>query len=321
MADRHIPEVRLSNIPNLIRENFEPGFVKAMRRDIPLLSRIKHDSFPGPEIRWQIHYEGTGAAGSYAETDRLPVADRQKTLRAAVPYKQNWVPVSVTGFAIATTKGRGGFVDILAFETKNALEDLKVAINQQLMVDKRSNMGKPDTDLDGLGCIIDDGQVDPTVTGYAGIDFATHPWWKPVVLANGGEERDLTIKLLQDLMRLLEMPRREAKVSTILCARVHYNQYGDLMASLRRFPPTATLDGGYPSLAFDQTKITAIPSLPAGSMYALQESSWGYYVSQNFKTEEKFIDADARYFIITHYSQLVCRELHKQGRIADLKTV
>lgn len=317
---RHTPEARLQNIPNLIRENFEPGFVKAMRRDIPILSMVKHDSFPGPEIRWQIHYEGTGAASSYAETDKLPVADRQKTLRCAVPYKQNWVPVSVTGFAMASTRGRGGFVDLLSFETRNALEDLKVAINQQLMVDKRSNMAKPATDLDGIGCIIDDGQVDDTVTGYAGISFATHPWWKPVVLANGGVERDLSIKLLQDLMAQLEMPRREAKISRIICARIHYNQYGDLLAEYRRWSPSETLDGGYPSIAFESTKITAIPSLPAGSMYAIQDSSWGYYISQNFKTEEKHIDIDGKYYIITHYSQLVCRELHKQGRIADLKT-
>jgi len=314
--------VQLTNIlATLIRENFEPGFTEALNRSNALLQFFKRDSFEGPEIRWKVHYEGNLAARSYSETDDPPTADRQKVINAAVPYRLNWVPVQLTNFAIASAKGKGGFVDLLSFELKGALEDLKNEINRQLMVTKRSDMLRPATDLDGLGCIVDDGQVDATVTGYAGISFTTHPWWKPYVLANGGTPRALTIQLLQRMRQELLKPPRRARPDRILCAMVHYDQYGDLMASLRRYQPKETLDAGYPSLAFEQIKVVGIPELPPGDMYFVQSSDWGYYVLQNFNTVEKPLAGDARAFLITHYSQLVCRALHRQGRIADLTTV
>ncbi|MEM4342818.1 MAG: phage major capsid protein [Candidatus Caldarchaeum sp.] len=310
---------QVSNIAELLREVFEPGFTEALNRSNALLQFFKRETFPGKEIRWKIHYEGNLAASSYAETDNLPVADHQKVKNAAVPYRLNWVPIQVTNFALAATKGEGGFVDLLSFETKNALEDLKNEINRQMMVDRRSNILRP-TDIDGFGAIIDDGQVDAAATGYAGLSFATNPWWKPYVLANGGTARNLTIALMQQVRRALLAPPRRSRPDRIITAMVHYDQYGDLMASLRRYPPTSTLDAGYPSLAFEQIKVVGIPELPAGSMYFVQSSDWGYYVLQNFRTEEKPVNGDARYFIITHYSQLVCRALHRQGRIADLAT-
>ena len=305
----------------LIRENFEPGFTEALNRSNALLTFFKRDSFDGPEIKWKVHYEGNLSARSYNETDDPPQADRQKVINAVVPYKLNWVPAQVTNFAIAASKGKGGFVDILSFELKGALEDLKNEINRQLMTEKRSNMLRPATDLDGLGCIVDDGQVDATVTGYAGISFSTNTWWKPYVLANDGTARSLTIQLLQRMRQELLKPPRRSRPDRILCALVHYDQYGDLMASLRRYQPKETMDAGYPSLAFEQIKVVGIPELPPGDMYFVQSSDWAYYVLKNFDTEEKQLMGDGRLFIITHYSQLVCQALHRQGRIADLTTV
>lgn len=311
---------QLSNIAVLLREVFEPGFVEAMNRDVSLLKFFKRDSFPGKEIRWKIHYQGNSSASSYAETDNLPQAGAQAEINASVPYKLNWIAIQVTNFAVAATRGQGGFVDLLAYETREALEDLKNELNRQLMVQKRSLMVRPNTDMDGIGCIVDDGQVDSTVTGYAGISFSSNPWWKPYVLANGGQPRPLTIALLQRMRMELNKPPRNAQTDKILCAEVHLYQYGNLMASLRRFTPDQTLDAGYPSMAFDGIRITGIPTLPAGDMYFLQTRDWGYYVLQNFNTEEKFVNGDARYFVVTHYAQLVCRALHRQGRIADLIT-
>lgn len=309
-----------TNITALLREVFEPGFTEAMNRSNALFQFFKRDSFPGKEIRWKIHYQGNNSAGSYSETDPLPNAGKQEVINAAVPYRLNWVTVRVTNFAVAATKGQGGFVDLLSFETKEALEDLKNEINRQLMVRKKSQMLKP-TDLDGIGVIVDDGQVDPTVTGYAGIAFSTNPWWKPYVLANGGTPRSLTIALLQDMYANLAKPPRRAQPNRIITSITHFHQYGDLLASLRRYAPNETLDAGYPSLAFNGIKFTGIPELPPGDIYFLTTEDWAYYVLENFKTEEKPVDGDARSFVITHYSQLVCRALHKQGRITDLTTV
>lgn len=311
---------QVSTIAELLREVFEPGFTEALNRSNALFQFFKRDSFPGKEIRWKIHYEGNTSAQSYSENDPLPNADRQKVINAAVPYRLNWVTVRVTNFAIAATRGEGGYVDLWAFETKEALEDLKNEINRQLMVRKKSDMLRP-TDLDGIGVIVDDGQVDATVTGYGGVDFATHPWWKPYVDANGGTPRSLTIQLLQRAYENLAKPPRRARTNRIITSLTHYHQYGDLLATLRRFTGNETLDAGYPSLAFNGVKFTGIPELPPGDIYFLTTEDWSYYVLQNFKTEEKPVDGDARSVVITHYSQLVCRALHKQGRITDLSTV
>lgn len=308
-----------SNISTLLREVFEPGFTEAMNRDVSLLRLFKRDSFPGKEVRWKIHYEGNSSAGSYNETDNLPTAGQQKEVNASVPYRLVWVAVQVTNFSVAATRGQGGFVDLLAYETREALEDLKNEINNHLMTQKKSLMGAP-TDLDGIGVIVDDGQVDSTVTGYAGLAFATYPWWKPYVLANSGSPRPLTIALMQQMRINLNKPPRNARTDRILCSEVHLYQYGNLLHSLRRFDPGVTLDAGFPTIAFDGVKITGIPAMPAGDMYFVTSKDWGYYVLQNFNTDEKFVNGDARYFVITHYAQLVCRALHRQGRIADLVT-
>ena len=311
----------ISTIAELLREVFEPGFTEALNRSNALFQFFKRDSFPGKEIRWKIHYEGNNSAQSYSENDPLPNAGRQQVKNASVPYRMNWVTVRVTNFAIAAARGEGGYVDLWAFETREALEDLKNEINRQLMVRKKSDMLRP-TDLDGIGVIVDDGQIDSTVTGYAGIPFSTNPWWKPYVSRDpAGSPRALTIAMLQRAWENLAAPPRRARTDRIITSLQHYHQYGDLLASLRRYTANETLDGGYPSLAFNGVKFTGIPELPPGDIYLLQTGDWAYYVLQNFKTEEKPIDGDARSVVITHYSQLVCRALHRQGRISDLQTV
>jgi hypothetical protein len=78
------------------------------------------------------------------------------------------------------------------------------------------------------------------------------------------------------------------------------------------------MDGGYPALEFESIPVIQVKNLPEGSIYFLDESEWFYYVLENFRTDEKNVDKDARRFVISHYSQLVCKALAKQGRIKDL---
>lgn len=299
----------LTQVTKLLKEHFEQPFTESMDRDITLFSRIKRKTGIGKEVQWKIHYAGNTSVASYAESDTIPTAGSQSYEEATSAFKQNWVTIEVTGLADAATRGAGGFLQALANETKEALEDLKDHINDQLLDINASPSVK---NIDGLPTIVSD-------TGtYAGLDRSTYTWWQSYVLDNGGTGRPLTLALMQDVMEEMEKPSRKAKISAILTPRSHFYSYGNLLTEYRRFVDEKTLDGGVTALEFEGIPVIAIPNMAQGRMYFLDEREWGYYVLENFRTDEKSTNTDSVRFIVVHYSQLVCKHPGRQASIDDL---
>jgi hypothetical protein len=303
--------VDLNKISALLTETFEQPWTEAVVRDNFFFNRFTRRQATGAELRWKIHYAGNQSAGPYSENDMIPEPGMQSYADARVPFKQNWVVVEVTGLAQAATRGRGGYMEVLGNETKEALEDLKDRMNDQIMASTADINGRA---IHGIGYIVSNVGV------YAGINRATSTWFGSVVSAFGGVARGLTTFTMQQVMAELEKPERKAKTSIIVGNRVHYYQYGNTLQANRRYVSETTLDGGYMALEFEGMPFVSVPALPAGVVYLLDESEFGYYVLENFQTKPKSTNKDSDRFIITHYSNLICKNPGKQAKIIDLST-
>lgn len=300
----------LNTLSELLKENFEDPWTEAMDRDNFLLNRIGRQNVSGgSEVRWKIHYAGNQSAGPYSENDIIPDAGHQDYTQARSPFKQNWVAVEATGLAQAAMSGDGGFFDLVAEETEEALEDLKDRINDQLLANTADGTGRA---IHGMGYIISDEGV------YAGIDRAVNTWWQSFVLDNGGTARELTVPLMQQVMTEMEKTSRKAKISVIMGNRKHYYDYGNTLTDQRRYVNETRLDGGFMALDFEGISFVAVPNMETGAVYFVDEKTFGYYVLQNFETKPKSTNKDSDYFLITHYSQLICKEPFKNAKIVDL---
>lgn len=303
--------VDLNKVGALLKETFEEPWSDAMVRDNYFLELFGTKKGQGAEVRWKIHYGGNQSAGPYSENDLIPEAGMQSYADARTPFKQNWVVVEVTGLAQAATRGGGAYREVLGNETKEALMDLKDRINDQIMASTADVNGRA---IHGIGYIVSDVGV------YAGINRATHPWFGSFVLDNGGVARPLTTFLMQQVIAEMEQLDRKASIDIIVGNRVHYYQYGNTLQQFRQFQNSTTLDGGYKALDFEGMSFVSVPNLPVGVVYFLDKSTWNYYVLENFETKPKSTNKDSDRFIITHYSNLVCKNPGKNAKITDLGT-
>jgi hypothetical protein len=303
--------VDLNKIGALIKEEFEQPWIDAMVRSNFLLDKFERRTGKGREVRWKLHYGGNQSAGPYSENDLIPEAGQQSYADARTPFKQNWVVVEVTGLAQAATRGGAAYMEVLGEETKEALEDLKDRMNDQMMAATADVNGRA---IHGIGYIVSD------VGLYAGIDRSTHTWFGSFVLDNGGTPRGLTTFLFQQAFAEMEQLERKGETNYIVGNRVHYYQYGNTLQQFRQFVNDTTLDGGYMALDVEGKSFVSVPNLPVGVVYGLDTSTWGYYVLQNFETKPKSTNKDSDRFIITNYSNLVCKAPFKNFKITDLGT-
>ena len=305
----------LTNLAELIREQFRTPFTDGMQRNTFVYAFFPTKKVEGKQREWEVHYAGNTGALSYTESGDIPTAGNQSYKKATAPFKLVGVPVQVTGFVDAATKGGGGFLQALTSETTEAIKDLKDAINTMQM--STSAPGNSGADITGFPYIISD-------TGtYAGLDRSTYTWFQSYVLDNSGTDRDLTLSLMQDQYRTLLSPARSSKVTHIFTSFKHYDDYGNLMADNRRFISPAKMDAGYgqkyDSMPFNGSPVIGVPGMADGAMYFINKDFWEYDVLKDFDTEEKSLATkDAKLFFISHYAELVCLHPGKQGKIVDL---
>lgn len=312
----------LQETAEALKEHFETPFTEAMERDMTLLNFFRQRPMTGHSVQWKIHYEGNTNVAPYAEGADWGDADIQKYKEAEVPVTHNAAVVQVTGTAIAATRNSdAAYFQLLAENMEESTEDLKNEINNQLLGISTAGaaadrIGADDDASDhGFAALLQEANV------YAGIDrnVAANDFWIPYISDNSGTPRPVTIALMQNITETMFEPDRfGANLSVILCAKKHQNQYGNLLTAYRRFTGGGTLDYGVDALEFEGIPVVAVPALPAGNMYFLDESEWGYYVLENFTVEPVATGGDTVKFAIKHYSQIVCKHPGKQAVLADL---
>jgi hypothetical protein len=303
--------VDLNKIAALMRNEFQQPFIDAMVRDNYMITRFGRKSFEGAELFKKIHYAGNQSAGPYSENDYIPEAGFQAYADARWPMKQNWVVVEVTGMAQAASRGTGAYLQVLANETKEALEDLKDRINDQMMASTADVNGRA---IHGIGYIVSDKGV------YAGINRTTNSFWASKVYDNATVGRNLTVSLLQKAMVDMASPLRRAKTDLMLTNMTHWYDLGNSLLTYRQQVNTSTVDGGYSAVNFQGMNVVSVPSLPTGVLYGLESKQWGYYVLEDFETKPKSTNKDSDRFIVTTYSNLLCLHPGHQFKIVDLTT-
>lgn len=324
-------------VAKLIKQHWETPFVETLDRDVTLFQFFPRKAMEGKSAQWKSHVPNSGdtlsdgstvvsKGVSYIENAALTATNKQKDIEHEIFVKQVYVGVEVSGLAQAATEGSVAFMQALSRETKEAIEDLKDAINDMLMANTATNNAAQTTgaansnaDIDGFRGIIVKGNSASNF--YAGNALDTYTHLKPYCISNSGTPRALTMALMQNITAQMELPARMgARISDILCARVHFNQYGNLLSDYRRYVDSSTMDGGVTKLAFENTAVTSIPALPAGGMYFVDKRDWNYYVLTNFETIPQSVTHDGDRFVIIHRAQLVCKNTGRQAAILDLIT-
>lgn len=300
----------LTTLAKVLKEHFDPVFQRTLDRDVFLLNFFPRKDGKGNSEQWIVHYQGNTAVEAVDEDDPFIAAGKQEYERAEVPFSMYRAFADIGERArIAAAGGAVSYVDILSSEVEQATEDLKDAINDDLLAFARANTKR----LYGIGDIVNDTGV------YAGIDRATATWWRSVVLSNGGTPRALTAALIEQMLAELEKPRRKARTNYVLASRTHWNQYGNLMYDRRRYVNEMKLDIGVEALDVFGIPFVAVPNMATGKMFFLDTRSWGYYVFLPFEVEElPKTTTDTNRFMIKHFAALVCKAPYQQGVIADL---
>jgi hypothetical protein len=309
----------LAAVAQLIKEHYETPFTEAMNRSLSMYNFFPRKAGVADSVAWKVHYPGSGGsnATSYSESDALTATDKQFYLAASRPFKMNYVGIEVTRFAQAATAGAGGFMEALANDAREALENFKDKLNTQLL--SASAPGNSGKDIDGFAYIINDKASSGGVNVYAGIDRSTYSFWESYVQRNGGTGRPLTLALLQNVVKEMAKPSRSgAKINRILSSYKHWFDYGNMLDDQRRWVDTKSLDWGFSSISYNGIEWIAVPDLADGAVYALDTRDWAYYILQNFETSPQAVNTDADRFVVTHYSQLICKHPGRQAKIVDL---
>lgn len=307
----------LTDLAKIFKEHFEKPFIKALGEKISLVKLFGTRSGEGHEAQWIVHYDRNNSAVFYTEDDPYGTPGKQAYERARKPYKMARILYGASGLAIAATRSdKAALVRVLAEEAKRASIDLLYKIDGHLLTITPNSVADEyaRVEMDTLGDIVRDTGV------YATIDRTTAPWWRSVVLANGGTPRALTMGLFQQMRAVLEQPEREADISFILTSRVHFDQYGNLLEDRRRWVNVTKADGGFEALEYDSIPVMVIPRMQPGAMFFLDKRDWTYEVLLPFDTVEIPVNTDREEFAIKTYANLICRNPARQGVIRDLET-
>jgi hypothetical protein len=210
----------------------------------------------------------------------------------------------------------------MATEMEEAKESLKDKYNTQLYSDGTGNSSK---DLTGLHAAIDDGT---NVATYAGIDRSTYTWWKANYTASVGS------LMLSDLATMFDSCKSGQKSPTIMATtETIWSAYEALLQPQVRMTAQAngyvTGDGGMKALSFRAAPMIADEYCTSGQIFFLNENTLNLYYMKHpkFPTDSRGfavskmrepINQDGEVGYIFNYSQLVCDEPRKNGRLVGV---
>ena len=304
-----------TQLAELIRLVYDKPFASLISRNEFMLARFPKQDVTGDGIRWKVQDDQKNtSAGSYSESASLPTAVAHKYIDAKLTHRYVWAVIEVTGQIIAQTQGEGGFKAALRSEMDETMLDLRNQINTYLL-----GATSAATDIDGIQTWNKDSAT------YGNIDPTTYTGWASYKNANAGTGRALTVALMQDVKTKVEDTPRFGNVSVILTGPTQWNNYGNLLTSLRRFMPADTLDGGFQALDFEGVPVVKVPGFVTGRMDFLSEkdnkgaANLVYRVLRNFDVQDKSQTvADGARFVIYHYANMQCRNRRINGFLSDL---
>jgi len=132
------------NIQDILKEFYTPVIVNQAYKKAPLWAQLKKTSrgVVGKRVVIPVQLAFTEAVGARTQADyTLPTAQRNEYDQAYIYMKRNYGVIKVDGFSIASAKGKGGWVDIVAQESKGASSAFGIDLDRQMMNDGSAVLG------------------------------------------------------------------------------------------------------------------------------------------------------------------------------------
>jgi len=145
------------NIQDILKEFYSPVIVNQAYKKAPLWAQLKKSSkgVVGKRVVIPVQLSFTEAVGARTQADyTLPDAARNTYDQAYIYMKRNYGVIKVDGFSIASAKGKGGWVDVVAQESKGASSAFGIDIDRQMMGDGSAVLGLSNAAASGQDIVV-----------------------------------------------------------------------------------------------------------------------------------------------------------------------
>lgn len=318
----------------LVKEAYEPTFWKAFERNNDWIKRLSsvRASLTAKDIRWKVQIAGNPLAGSYREDGSMGINNPNSGAiytHAQLHWRQNRIPIIVTGLAQAISRSPDSIIDAMAEQTRDSLEELMRNMSLQLLSDGEGNLNgvhprldPTGSDMTGILACWDDGSDVPF---YAGINRALNPFWQSFVLRNpAGIPRPISEEIMHQVFNEMRGVRG-ANITDITCSLNLLTQCALLLGQDRRYNTQANAgetpgySGGFDRIKFNGVEISGVPLYQAGRMDFWDNNLLRLYVLLDFVVEPRDPgDRDALVMVARTYSQIAYRNCFHSASIRDL---
>ena len=121
-------------VGDILKEYYAPAIVNQVYRKAPLWAMIKKSSqgVYGKQVTIPVALVHSQAVGAKVANDYgLPTSNKTTYDQAIITLKRNYGRIQVDGFAIASAKGKGGWVDVLTAEAEYIANSFASDIDRQ----------------------------------------------------------------------------------------------------------------------------------------------------------------------------------------------
>ncbi len=125
-----------TQVEDILKEWYAPAIVNQIYVKSPLWSQVKKSSkgVSGKRVYIPLrHTLSEAVGGNISGVHTLPTPNRVKYDSTYIWQKRNYGRVRVDGYGIEASKGKGGWIDLFAGETRGIAETFAIDIDQQVM--------------------------------------------------------------------------------------------------------------------------------------------------------------------------------------------
>lgn len=301
----------------LTKKKWIPELVDQFFNTTPFLNQLRERSKTwdgGPQIIVPLEYDEMLNVGSFSGYDAITRDTGEKVTAAAFDPKFNIAPVTLAKTSLAVNQGPQKVIDYAKSRVQNAMKTLRKKMTTQLFSNGTGNSGK---DITGLLAAV-------SATGtYGGIDRTTYTWWRANVLANGGQLRPLSTRLMRNAFTVAS--DGDEQPNLILTTDALWNQYAEIAgatATVYTSTQQKMIDLGFQVLNFMGASVVHDKACPAGHMFFLNLDYLVLYVVKgwDFETTE-WREAEGTPSLICEIlwgGNLICTQPRRQALLKDL---
>lgn len=268
--------------------------IKAMGSDRGSFERAVDSEMKGitKDLRRDVNRQAWGTGDSVIATTGATTASTTLVLDAATSETkmrqlEQGMKVDIGTLAAPTSRTTANEIVSVNIAAKTVLltNAVTTAAGEFVFRSGAALAGSVSNEITGVQKIVSD-------TGTLhGVDPAVEQVWKSTVKANGGVNRALSEDLMAEVVHNIDINSGESP-NLGICGHAVSRKYANLLTSLKRFPQTVNLKGGYAGLDFTAGGAT-IPIVverdaPGNQMFFLSTDS----LKQHQSSEWEWMDDD-----------------------------